>query len=204
MTLRHFWFAVLILAPSLATAQVAGDLKNQPPTPSPVEAPTQTPQERVKFLLSAYHLFPTREQLASAGTDAEVAEILRNFAQSPDTVPTLRLKATDALAYYGDALTVAFLEHAVATPTNDAPEADRRTLNLIRHHAIMSLAKLKGAEALPALEPLLAGDDLQLKLTAISAAGKQCGLEGVARLRALRDSDKDRAVQHEIRKFVQN
>lgn len=195
----------LVCFPLAASAQVAGDLPvgTVPTTTEPAQ-PKQTPTERVRFLLSAYHLFPTREQFATAGSDAEVSQILREISQDPDMMPSFRLRAMDALALFGDSLTLALLEHTIATSTGDQAEDQRNTLNLLRHHAIMSYAKLKGEAALPALEPLLQGDDLQLKLTSISAIGKQCGLKGVARLRELRKSDPNRAVQHEVRKFVQN
>jgi len=196
----------LVLLPLAATAQVKGDLPvGTTPTTTPApELPKQTAHERIRFLLSAYHLFPTPEQFATAGTEAEVSQILREMTQDPNMVPSFRLRAMDALAFYGDDLTLALLEHTISTPTDDQPENERGTANLLRHHAIMSFAKLRGEAALPALEPLLVGKDLQLKLTAISAVGKQCGLAGVTRLRKLRTSDEHRAVQHEIRKFIQN
>ncbi len=198
----------LVLLPLAATAQVAGDLPvGTTPTTTPTttpELPKQTARERVRFLLSAYHLFPTPEQFATAGSEAEVSQILREITQDPNMMPSFRLRAMDALALFGDDLTLALLKHTVSTPTDTLPDDERGTAGLLRHHAIMSLAKLQGEAALPALEPLLVGKDLQLKLTAISAIGKQCGNAGVARLRKLRESDEHRAIQHEIRKFIQN
>jgi hypothetical protein len=195
----------LVLLPLAATAQVAGDLPvGTTPTTTPApEVPKQTARERVRFLLSAYHLFPTPEQFATAGTEAEVSVILREITQDPNMMPSFRLRAMDALALFADNLTLALLEHTVSTPTDDQPENERGTATLLRHHAIMSFAKLRGEAALTALEPLLQGKDLQLKLTAISAIGKQCGNTGMTRLRKLRSSDEHRAVQHEIRKFIQ-
>lgn len=196
----------LVLFPLAASAQVAGDLPvgTTDPTTAVPETPKQTPTERVRFLLSAYHLFPTHEQFATAGTDAEVSQILREITQDPDMMPSFRLRAMDALALFGDPMSLALLEQTISTDTKDQPESEKNVLNLLRHHAIMSYAKLRGEAALPILEALLKGEDLQLKLTSISAIGKHGGLQGVARLKTLRKSDQHRAVQHEIRKFIQN
>ena len=196
--------ACLLLTPVVGSAQVAGDLNvNTPTTVAPTEMPKQTPKERVVFLLSAYHHFPTVEDLATAGDEATVSGILLDLAQDRDAVPTLRLRAVDAMAYYSDPLTDAYLVYSIETPTNSAPEKDRRTLKLIRHHAVVAYAKQHRDKALETLEPLLVGADLQLRLTAISAVGKQCGKAGVTRLQKLKTQDSNEAVQSEIRKFTQ-
>lgn len=199
---------ILILAmfmfPTIASAQVAGDLPTSNPRAPSSGQPEQTPESRLRFLLSGYEFFPSKEDLAKVGDDKTVARLLLDLAQDPNTIPTLRLRAVDAMGYYDDDITRSFLVYSIETPTNSAPESDRRTLTLIRHHAVTSFAKSQGEEALTVLEPLLTGDDLQLRLTAISAIGKQCGQAGVARLRALKRADSNQAVQHEIRKFVQN
>lgn len=205
---------LLVCAAPLSAQQAGsggGDIPTTPATPTiPDPQTAQTPQtpdastrDRVIFLLSGYEFFPTRAQLDEVAPAAEVSAILRDLATAVDGRPTQRLRAVDALGYYDDAATVALLESYVGgLPTDGLTRHQLRTANLLQHHAITAYAKSQQGKSVQALEPILAGDDLQLTLTAINALAKHGKAPGLAALKSLRDNTSNIQVQREIGKWV--
>jgi len=207
-----------IALPGVALGQEAGDLGD--PSIGVVEQPRplakevadanetdseQAPRERLKFLLSGYEYFPTRDDLSELGTPEQVSTLLRELASKSEHRPSQRLRAVDALGYYRDEATRNYLETLIAASAEKPPKdkVQRRTRKLMRHHAITSLAKAHGPDALATLEPLLVTDDVQLRMTAISAIGKHAGPQGKERLRKLANSETNPVVKRELRKFVE-
>lgn len=162
---------------------------------------TQSPKDRIVFLLSGYHYFPTMEDLAKIGDEATVSGILRELAQDPAERPTLRMRALDALMYFSDGLTLAYVEHTALTEPAAAPEL-LRTEQLMQHHAIMTLAKIRKEESSQILKPLLNHSDIQVQMTVISALGKHGGKTGKALLEESAKGKHTPAVQRELRKYV--
>ncbi len=206
-------FALSMGLPSAAIAQEAGDLSGPgvgiigqpaPVTKKPeAELPDQKPIDRIRFLLSGYEYFPTRDDLDKVGSAEEISTLLRQLASEPTNRPTLRLRAVDALGYYEDETTRAYLETLIEAPKTEAKDkVTRRTNKLLRHHAITSIARAHGENALSTLEPLLVHEDVQLKMTAISAIGKHTGKRGKERLQALAKTVKNPVVKRELRKHL--
>lgn len=158
--------------------------------------------ERVRFLLSGYEYFPDRAALDEVGEAAEISTLLRELSADSKERPTLRLRAVDALAYYTDQATKNYLESLIASPDSTGDKVQKRTTRLLRHHAVTSLAKAHGEAALATLEPLLLDDEIQLKMTAISAIGKHMGPSGKQRLQDLRETIDNPVVLRELRKYV--
>ena len=79
------------------------------PAPVTAEVPQQSVKDRLAFLLSGYEYFPTRADLDVVGSPDVVAAELRGMALDETGRPSLRLRATDALGYYGDAESVTLL-----------------------------------------------------------------------------------------------
>lgn len=191
----------ILLSASAVSAQETKPI-TQDPIPTPIETPQQSSTDRLLFLLSGYHYFPTQDDLKELGDDEKVASMLRNLASETSQRPTIRLKAVDALAYYSDKATLGFLEYLIATDWKTLEKNNQRTAKLMSHHAIMSFAKSQKEAALPTLEAALTGADLQLKLTTISAIGKHGGEDGKARLTRLNASESNAVAKREIRKYV--
>lgn len=206
--------AALFMFPAALAAQEAGDptgggigIIGQPaPVVQPVdddEADAKAPLDRIKFLLSGYEYFPTRADLDEVGSASEVSTLLRELAAMDDLRPTMRLRAVDALAYYTDEATRSYLEALIEGPATKAKDkVSRRTRKLMRHHAVTSLAKAHEEKALATIEPLLMSEDIQLKMTAISAVGKHTGPRGKERLERLAETITNPVVKRELRKFV--
>jgi len=158
--------------------------------------------KKLTFMLSGYEYFPSRKDLDGLASADVVTAKLRTFADDTSMRPSLRLRAVDALGYYDDEATVAYLRALVDRPTETLPTDQQRVGNLVRHHAIVALAKAVGPDALDDLEPFLKGDDLQLRLTAINAIGKHGGKAGHTLLEKLLKNEDNPAALREIRKFV--
>lgn len=187
-------------APAPTPTLPAADAAAPEPTPAPAE---RSPHERIVFLLSGYEYFPTRADLDAVAPAAEVAAILRGVAADVDGRPTLRLRAVDALGYYDDESTVAFLGALVGTaPAADLPRRKLRTAGLLRHHAVTALARSQRGAAVAAIEPLLGARDVQLALTAVDALGKHGGAQGRALLAQAAESSPHDLVRREAARWV--
>lgn len=169
--------------------------------PTKPEEKTQTPQERLLFLLSGYHYFPTSDDLGKVGSSEEVAQWLRDLAQDVSERPTMRMRAMDALMYFSDETTLAYVEHVALQPPTAPPE-QLRTEQLMQHHAIMTLAKIKKEGSVSALVSLLGHPDIQIQMTAISALGKHGSEAGRAALLEAAKKESSPVVQREYRKYV--
>lgn len=157
-------------------------------------------EEQLVFALSAYHSFPTRAELDDIADPNTMTELLRSFATSPERRPSMRTRAVDALGFYEDAETRAFLEELVARPR--ASGASERVADLMRHHAVTSLARAHGDDALETLAPLLEHDDVQLRMTAVVALAKHGSQRAHRRLAELRAQTDDDLIRRHIDKYV--
>jgi HEAT repeat protein len=165
------------------------------------DQPTKASAEkRLEFALSAYHAFPTRAELDEIADADTITGLLRKFATSPDLRPSLRTRAVDALGLYDDEQTRAFLATLVERPESSG--ANARIADLMRHHAITSLARAHGDASLDTLAPLLDADDLQIRLTTVVALGKHGGEKARTQLEKLRERVDERMLRREIDKYV--
>lgn len=160
-------------------------------------------RKRVTFLLSGYHFMPGREEFDGLASKEQVRSTLRAIAADRSARPSLRSRAVDALALYPGDRTSSFLQGLLEPPTEDLSDKERRAADLLRHHAITSLAKLHDdEEAVSLLEGLLEADERPIRLTAISALGKHAGASGKRRLRQLAAEAEDELVRDELDRFV--
>lgn len=207
MNIAHRIALALVLT-ALAAAPVAAqevDVPTPTENPGPVKAevPTQTPRERIVFLLSGYEYFPTRADLDAVAPAKEVAGLLREMAANVDERPSLRLRAVDALGFYDDPDTVGMLTRIVTEePKADLPRRKLRTAGLLRHHAITALARSQGPKAVPILETIFASNDTQLTLTVVDALGKHGSKEGREALTRLLSESQDKIVRREAARWV--
>lgn len=158
-------------------------------------------RQKLEFALSAYHGAPTRAQLDELGSPKTVARLLRDVAGDEASRASMRLRAVDVLGHYDDTQTVAFLEAVIDAPSKlEVPSA--RHAELLRHHAMLSFARIRGDRAVAKLAPLAEGGDLQLRLTAVSALGRFGGKAAHARLRELRRRTDHPALLRTLNKYV--
>lgn len=221
-------FAALIAALGLASSASAqtADLPNGPTIPAgeaaddkvepvtsatpvdptaPPETGPQTPEEmreRLIFLLSGYEFFPSRDDLDKVGGADEIVSILVDIVRDADGTAMHRLRAVDALGFYDEPAAAQFLRKLVKGAKAAGVEASARHSVLMQHHAITAIARSQRDEAVADLEPFLVGSDLQLKLSAVVALGKHGKDDGRERLRALIESDDNKHVQREARKYL--
>ncbi|MFU8805362.1 MAG: HEAT repeat domain-containing protein [Bradymonadaceae bacterium] len=169
------------------------------------EAPTQSEaRKRLEFLLSGYEYFPTRETLDEVAEAPVIIKLLQTMAHEDELRPTLRLRAVDALSLYGGEgeEVTQFLLAVIALNPDAVERSQLRVVRLMRHRAMNSVAKIKGDEAAQHLVPFLDDEDLQIRLTAISALGQFGGSAGQKALRDLKTKDTNPAVQREINKHL--
>ncbi len=210
MTMKLKTITAAIALTLLATPAFAQEASPSPvfmgqtagPT-QPVPVPeNQTPQQRLEFLLSGYHYFPSKADLDAIAKDDEMAKMLRILAEDNKARVMVRSRAVDALAYYSDEATVGFLTHVMKRDPKDADPKDARLVKSMKHHAIMSIAKSLEDKSIAPLEYALTHDDHQIRMTAISAIGKHAGEAGKVRLGKLAETEKNIYVQKELRKYV--
>ena len=175
MTRFHYLIVILALMGLVApvTAQVvpnapAGDLQalhDEAPLFSADGSELSldpTVSEQVLFLLSGYEYFPTAGDLLALASTPEVYLLSLAYDPGTSTLAIHRHRAVGALAYFPSELTrshLLYMLHSPATP------------EMTRHHVLNALARGFGDQALPAIEPFLASNDLQLQLTAVAAIG---------------------------------
>lgn len=149
--------------------------------------------EKVRFLLSGYEYFPTREALEEASPQAQA--ILIQLAQDEEALPSLRTRALDALGLFGeDAQAGRFFEGFL----HDG-KAEARYLR----HAMGASLKAFGPKALPWVEPYLEHQSVDLRLDAVFAVGRLGGAPGRELLLQRRPSlERDALVKEQLVKFV--
>lgn len=210
MNFRHALItAAAALSVGLASpvgAQETGDAEvptvDGPPEQKPAEVPQRSVQQRLEFLLSGYEYFPTREDLDELGDAETIAGLLRAMAGDEDARNTKRLRAVDALGYYDDAESIALLKSLIEPLPEKLPRRQIRIGTLLRHHAITAYARSQKGEAIELLEPLLVDDEIQIRLTAISALGKHGGKQGLQVLKAAHDAEENPTVRRAMAKWV--
>jgi|SRR5690554_1321121 len=192
-------------APKNQTAQADKDRGATKPVEDsvPESAEMAKAREKVQFLLSGFEFFPKREDLDAVAPAPMMTSILKGFVANPETAPTTRFRAVDALGLYSQEDVGAFLLPYANAPGKVADEAELRTLEMMRHRSIIAYAKSQQERANAGLIPMLEDSDLQIRLTAISALGQHGGAEGVKHLRALKAKDTHHAVQRMLNKYVQ-
>lgn len=193
--------AVLLLAPLDAAAQEIDAPRGDAERVSDESVHDKASvEDKLVFALSSYHAAPTRDELDDIAPPDMATAWLRAFASSPALRPSMRTRAIDALGHYDEPKTRGFLERIVADPSS--VQAPARVADAMRHHAITSLARAHADAALDVLAPLLASDDLQVRLTTVVALGKHGGERSRARLKELRDETENRAVSRQIDTYV--
>jgi HEAT repeat protein len=188
-------------APLGAKSDPASDLGNAFATDDKLDSQGRAAEspvlaEKLRFSLSGYEYFPTRADLDRIGSPSRVIDELIRIATSTDKRPSLRVRAIDALGYYNEPESTEFLATQIHSPS---PKSTRATRS-IRHHSILSFAKATGENGLETLKPLIHHNDLQIRLTAISAIGKHGGTSGQSILKSLHGPTLHPAVVHELRK----
>jgi HEAT repeat protein len=154
---------------------------------APAERPAETAErrrERLLFLLSGYEFFPSRDELGEA-PDAELSATLREVAADATLRPSLRARAVTALGYFDDDATADALTRWANVDMRRVKPKLRPGADAMRHRAIAALARARGARALPTLAALFSHDDLQVRVSALRAAGS-VGAPAHATLRAQR------------------
>ncbi|GEM_PF-6006380 len=190
--------------PSLGFAQVA-------PTGSPVIEPVdvdtndkRSEEERIRFLLSGYEYFPSKQDLLKVGDGARVQSILIALVKNVSKRPSLRLRAVDALGYFKGDKVDTFLKTTIASTVKGKDGVQNRTQKRIRSHAITSFAKSAQKDGLKFLTKLAIHSDLDIRLSAIYGIGKHCGKEGRVVLSTLAKKEENSTVLRALRKFKAN
>jgi hypothetical protein len=182
-------------------------VESEPVESEPVKSETSALKKRLVFLLSTYHTAPTPQQLADVGSATDSAALLREIAADNSARPSMRLRAVDSLGHYSDPESLDFLERTIETPSSlDVRRAEHA--QLLRQHAMLSYARVRGEAAVARLARFLTVDsangetDLQLRLTAISALGRFGGQAGRIELDKLSGRLEHPALKRSLNKFI--
>ncbi len=123
----------------------------------PVQVPVDSPQyDKVAMLLSAYHELPAKAQFEQV---ADVRLVLSAMAEDA-SAPLQQKRALVALGYWADSSTLSVYARVLSNP---------QTRNGTRHQLLLLTGKRFPTAGVPLLEPYLAANDLQLRLTAVEA-----------------------------------
>ena len=129
---------------------------------------TDAERQKIQFLLSGYEYFPSAGELKRVSPHAHA--ILFEIASDRDALPSLRLRAIDALGLLPKSEALAsFFEDKLKTGELSTVYAN---------HYINASMKVYREAALPWVSPLLNHVDLQTQMTAVHAIGRFGGLEG--------------------------
>ena len=180
-TIRSLCLSLVLLASFTAVA-VAQD--------APVA--TEAQRSKITFMLAGYEYFPTRAEL-EAVTPAAPA-VLAQLSQDETQLPSLRVRAIDALGLFSDD-PVAALHFESVLAAGSLEEAYLR-------HSLTSSLKAFGPRALPWVEPYLAHNDLVTRVDAAYALQRFGGLDGVELLRLRKSVESDPFVRGELTKLV--
>ncbi len=176
-----------LILPALLLCATPAWAQERPPGPSSMRTPDDLPtrvqntptravetperrRERLLFLLSGYEFFPSRDDLGPS-SDADLSAALLAIASDAKLRPSLRARAVQALGYFDDDATVDALTRWANVELRRVKPKLRPPADAMRHRAIAALARSRGVHALPALATLFSHDDLQVRLSALRAAG---------------------------------
>jgi hypothetical protein len=197
------WSAALWLA---AAGLVGGEALGQDVAAPAVEAPAApvidraalsklvgaAEQEKIKLLLSGYEFFPKREELEAVTPHAQ--QVLVAIAEDQGALPSLRLRAIDALGFFPQGEPAAlYFEQVLHRGQGE---------DVFLRHAMTASLQAFGQQALPWVQPYLEHADLQMRLSAVHAVGRFGGVEGVQILRARQVVERDAFVKKQLGKFV--
>ena len=201
--------AVVGFASSAAAQSAGGENEGSKETSTGVDETQENLAEkalrkRLEYLLSGYHFSPSREELDEVAEASRITGTLEAIASDDEVRPSLRTRAVDTLALYEEhSGSVDFLEGLLEKPAGELSEQRRRTQNLLRHHAITAIAQLQSDQkAVETLGGLLASENLQIRLTVVSALGQHAGEAGERRLEKFVQSVEDDVVREEVGKYV--
>lgn len=201
--------ALMVGAALCGGAALAQDIQQAPAQGAPavaapqVEAPmfdaqavarlvTTAELDKIRLLLSGYEYFPTRADLEAVSPNAQ--QVLIHIAQDKDALPTLRLRAIDALGLFAQG------EHAALYFEGTLHQ--QRGEEIYLRHAMSSSLKAFGQQALPWVQPYLEHQDMQLRLTAIHSIGNLGGQEGIELLRVRHTVEQDSFVRKQMGRFL--
>jgi len=119
-------------------------------------------------LLSAHCSFPTREELVAISADAPA--LLMEIFNDPNALPSVRMRALDALGYFNTPETESFLVYLL----ENHGQLETRHL----HHAITAYGKVAGERSIPAVRGFLEHADVQVRMTVIDALRSFAGQPG--------------------------
>ena len=155
-------------------------------------AAVTSPEQRIRILLSAYHDFPSRDDLLAVSPDA--SSILIDLFNDESSRPTLKRRAIDALGFLSDDVSQNFLVYLLQ---NDAQLETGYV-----HHAITAYSRLNGEGSIAELERFLQHDDPQIRLTAVSAARDFAGKAGQNLLESRLKLETNELVRNKIQKSL--
>jgi HEAT repeat protein len=113
---------------------------------------------QVQDLLAAYEEAPGAQELQALGPEA--ADVLRGLAQDAHQPVSTRARAVHALGWFPDAT-----DHDLLLGWAQ----DGSTEKILRRKAVFALVNGWGEAAIPEVAPLLADDDVQLRLAVVRA-----------------------------------
>ena len=147
---------MILLVPAFFLSAPAFAQHSGGPT-GPIDVPVESADsERLELLLGTFHELPPKAQFESV---PGVRSKLDSMAKD-GTSPRLQKRAIEALAYWPDAATLATYESVLA---------DVQTRMGTRHMTLLLVGIVFKVDGVELLEPYLAADDLQLRLTAVDA-----------------------------------
>lgn len=164
----------------------------EPPTKLEKLAADDSPEQHIRILLSAYHEFPSRDDLLAVSPEA--SSILIDIYNDESSRPTLKRRAIDALGFLSDQTSQDFLLYLL----QNAPELETGYV----HHAITAYSRLNGEESIGEIAQFLGHEDLQIRLTAVSAVRDFAGKAGQNLLRQRLEAETDALVRAKIEKSL--
>lgn len=210
-----FGLGMMLWSTTISAQQAPQPVEQQGPKVElgqPQTAPTSADKaqakaikEKISFLLSGYEYFPDRAELDAVGNPALVGAALLSLFHDEAQSVTLRLRALEAMGYYQERWSEELLLGLLKQASTTQDKQQLRFERAVRRRAALGLAKAHGAQSVPTLDALLRSpqEDLQLKMTIVSALGKHGGKPGMLSLERLRrDASADETLRQEALKYV--
>jgi HEAT repeat protein len=183
-----------LLLPGLLLPNLACATSSTPPPSSTVPgvATTATLENlRPKVLALLGSGASTPDQWKALGPEA--LTVLRQLASDPTQPPAQRASAVGGMAYVDNPLTSDVLKSFATDPNLLAP---------VRESAVLALAARDGTNAVPALAPLLADGEAEVRTGAARALGNAGGAAARTALQSRLDAETDPHVRDEIQKAL--